>query len=87
MKSGVFIAYVGMYSYTVDAFATSTAWEYELFKTDDAIEAGSDLDIDAPEAFFDLQFDEKELDRLWPDAAEHAYRPANDWPGEEEQSA
>jgi hypothetical protein len=34
---GQFLAYVGQYSYLVDAFATSTDWEYDLFATDDAV--------------------------------------------------
>lgn len=95
LKSGNFIAYVGMYSYTVDAFETSTEWEKELFKTDDAMEAGSGLDIlphidpviDAPKASFAAQFDQAELERLWPTPVGHGYRPVSDWPREQEQSA
>jgi hypothetical protein len=37
LARGQFIAYVGQYSYLVDAFCTSTDWEYDLFATDDAI--------------------------------------------------
>ncbi|MBX3193849.1 MAG: hypothetical protein KF727_01950 [Microbacteriaceae bacterium] len=37
LRQGQFIGYVGQYAYLVDAFATSTAWEYQLFKTDDAL--------------------------------------------------
>lgn len=37
LRQGQFIAYVGQFAYLVDAFATSTPWEYELFKTDDAV--------------------------------------------------
>ncbi|MDP3208467.1 MAG: hypothetical protein Q8M65_04895, partial [Rhodoglobus sp.] len=37
LRQGQFIAYVGRFAYLVDAFATSTSWEYELFKTDDAV--------------------------------------------------
>lgn len=37
LRQGQFIAYVGQFAYLVDAFATSTTWEYELFKTDDAV--------------------------------------------------
>ncbi|WP_439593064.1 hypothetical protein [Microbacterium sp.] len=37
LRKGEFLAYVGQYSYLVDCFATSTEWEYELFKTDDAV--------------------------------------------------
>ena len=39
LRMGVFLAYVGQYSYVVDCFATSTPWEYELFKTDDAVQS------------------------------------------------
>ena len=37
LRKGEFLAYVGQYSYLVDCFATSTEWEYDLFKTDDAM--------------------------------------------------
>jgi hypothetical protein len=37
LRQGQFIGYVGQFAYLVDAFATSTPWEYELFKTDDAV--------------------------------------------------
>lgn len=37
LRQGQFIAYIGQFAYLVDAFATSTSWEYELFKTDDAV--------------------------------------------------
>jgi hypothetical protein len=37
LRQGQFIAYVGQHAYLVDAFATSTRWEYELFATDDAV--------------------------------------------------
>ena len=43
LRRGEFLAYVGQYSYLVDCFATATAWEYELFKTDDAV-TGADHD-------------------------------------------
>ncbi|MGC0371300.1 hypothetical protein [Microbacterium sp. SLBN-111] len=57
LPKGRFLAYVGEYAYIVDCFATSTAWEYELFKTDDAV-TGEDSDIDD----FDVPVDE-----VWPD--------------------
>ena len=37
LRQGQFIGYVGQFAYLVDTFATSTPWEYELFKTDDAV--------------------------------------------------
>ncbi|WP_194384585.1 hypothetical protein [Microbacterium luteum] len=60
LRMGVFLAYVGQYAYAVDCFATSTAWEYELFATDSALqqdEGGEILHV----------FDTAELDRFWPD--------------------
>ena len=74
LQTGVFLAYVGRYSYIVDAFATSTQWERELFKTDDAVEAGSAEDHMFPkfipvldESVFDEPvFDEAMLEKLWP---------------------
>ena len=57
---GVFLAYVGQYAYAVDCFATSTAWEYELFATDGALQ--QDVDGGMLHAF-----DTAELDRFWPD--------------------
>jgi hypothetical protein len=46
LRQGQFIAYVGQHAYLVDAFATSTAWEHELFKTDDAV-LGDKADVGA----------------------------------------
>jgi len=40
LRAGVFLAYVGLYVYMVDAFATSTPWEVDLFTTDSALAAG-----------------------------------------------
>lgn len=60
LRKGEFLAYVGQYSYLVDCFATSTAWEYELFKTDDAVRA-SDHDDTYPQVLSPT-----ELDELWP---------------------
>ena len=58
LRMGVFLAYVGQYSYAVDCFATSTEWEFELFATDDAIQ---------PDDHGMLRLlDAAELDRLWP---------------------
>jgi len=60
LRMGVFLAYVGQYSYAVDCFATSTAWEYELFATDSALQHDEDDGM--------LRvFDPAELDRFWPD--------------------
>jgi hypothetical protein len=61
LRRGEFLAYVGQYSYLVDCFATSTEWEYELFKTDDAVRAPdhqdpSQLTLVSP----------TELDDYWP---------------------
>ncbi|GAA1468924.1 hypothetical protein [Microbacterium thalassium] len=61
LRKGEFIAYVGQYSYLVDCFATSTPWEFELFKTDDAV-APADQD-DAQLRVIDTG----ELDSYWPD--------------------
>jgi hypothetical protein len=69
LQSGVFLAYVGRFSYIVDAFATSTQWERDLFKTDDAVEAGSADDQRFPQFVPEPDepvFDESMLDRLWP---------------------
>jgi hypothetical protein len=60
LRKGEFLAYVGQYSYLVDAFATSTPWEYDLFKTDDAMA----LDTRYDDEFRDLE--EPVLDSLWP---------------------
>ncbi|WP_460798743.1 ATP-binding protein [Microbacterium sp. GXF0217] len=69
LRRGTFLAYVGQYSYLVDAFATSTDWEYELFKTDDAMELtdpyADDLrDLDIPA--LTPSEDTTGLDVLWP---------------------
>jgi hypothetical protein len=61
LSKGTFKAYVGMSTYEVDAFATSTAWEYELFKTDDAVE-GSERVVTE----FDHTPDDYMLDLLLP---------------------
>ncbi|MDQ0615321.1 hypothetical protein QF046_002962 [Microbacterium sp. W4I4] len=65
LRRGEFLAYVGQYSYLVDAFATSTPWEYELFKTDDAMNldpsrAGELQYFDSPDLY------EPDLDAVWP---------------------
>lgn len=65
LRKGEFIAYVGQYSYLVDCFATSTVWEYELFKTDDAVEASGRED-----PAFSPAFSAAELDEIWPDATD-----------------
>lgn len=60
LRKGEFLAYVGQYSYLVDAFATSTDWEYELFKTDEAMELtdrfGGELQL----------LDTADLESAWP---------------------
>tara|TARA_R100000365_G_C2748652_1_gene80994 strand:- start:350 stop:1903 length:1554 start_codon:yes stop_codon:yes gene_type:complete len=58
LPSGRFLAYVGQFSYLVDAFCTSTRWEYDLFDTDDAI-----TDPTAAETVFDPAV----LDAVWPE--------------------
>lgn len=65
LRKGEFVAYVGQYSYLVDCFATSTLWEYELFKTDDAVEASEHELISAS-----TSLPAAELDELWPDVAD-----------------
>ena len=64
LRMGTFIAYVGQYAYLVDSFATSTQWEYELFKTDDAVRP-ADHDDRALHLI-----DPDALDSLWPDQAD-----------------
>jgi len=59
LRKGEFIAYVGSYSYVVDAFATSTPWEYELTKTDDAM---TPEEYEAAPALPGIE----DMDRLWP---------------------
>lgn len=61
LRKGEFIAYVGQYSYLVDCFSTSTPWEYQLFKTDDAV---SPADRDDAELRI---IDASELDTYWPE--------------------
>ncbi len=61
LRKGEFLAYVGQYAYLVDCFATSTPWEYELFKTDDAVRASDQED---PAHLTVLAPDE--LDGYWP---------------------
>jgi hypothetical protein len=76
LQTGVFLAYVGRFSYIVDAFATSTPWERGLFKTDDAVEAGSADDHRFPVFVPDQDepvFDESMLDRLWPTSKPTAF--------------
>lgn len=60
LRQGQFIGYVGQYSYLVDAFATSTQWEYDLFKTDDAL-----LGDKADAGRLPLNVTGDELDALW----------------------
>ena len=60
LRKGEFLAYVGQYSYLVDCFATSTEWEYDLFKTDDAM-------LHTAEATgYDESITPIPLDDLWP---------------------
>lgn len=65
LRKGEFLAYVGQYAYLVDCFATSTPWEYELFKTDDAVRAS---DHEDPAHLTVLAPDE--LDEYWPAPAD-----------------
>jgi hypothetical protein len=60
LRQGQFIGYVGQFAYLVDAFATSTAWEYGLFETDDAV-LGEKIAAGA----IALSVDEDDLDRIW----------------------
>lgn len=60
LRKGEFLAYVGQYAYLVDCFSTSTEWEYELFKTDDAV-TPADEDTGRLEVF------DADLDAFWPD--------------------
>jgi hypothetical protein len=65
LRSGTFIAYVGLFSYVVDAFSTSTEWEYQLFKTDEAVEAASGS-LSDPDSIVEAHHDVPQLHRLWP---------------------
>jgi hypothetical protein len=60
LRQGQFIAYVGQFAYLVDAFATSTDWEYDLFATDDAV-----LGDKADASLIDLSIDRAGLDKIW----------------------
>ncbi|WP_433585831.1 ATP-binding protein [Microbacterium hydrocarbonoxydans] len=60
LRKGVFLAYVGQYPYLVDAFSTSTDWEYDLFQTDDALE------LDDPYATPFADLDLRDIDVAWP---------------------
>jgi hypothetical protein len=60
LRMGVFLAYVGQHAYVVDCFATSTEWEYELFKTDDAVQLSDREDGTADLLTLD------QLEQLWP---------------------
>ncbi len=64
LRKGEFLAYVGQYVYLVDCFATSTEWEYELFKTDDAVRAPDHQD---PVLAVSSPID---LDDYWPEPAD-----------------
>ena len=60
LRQGQFIGYIGQFAYLVDAFATSTPWEYELFKTDDAV-----LGEKADASPITLSIDGDDLDAVW----------------------
>jgi hypothetical protein len=60
LRQGQFIGYVGQFAYLVDAFATSTPWEHELFKTDDAV-LGEKADASA----INLSIEGDGLDTVW----------------------
>ena len=59
LPKGVFLAYVGSFVYVVDCFATSTAFELELFSTDAAMQTGTEFDGSDIFASYDL-------DAMWP---------------------
>lgn len=61
LRMGVFLAYVGQHAYVVDCFATSTDWEYGLFKTDEAMQS-TDRDNNGLEL---IGLDD--LERFWPE--------------------
>lgn len=65
LRKGEFLAYVGQYAYLVDAFSTSTPWEYDLFKTDDALELTDRFDADLRDLDTTV-LDTADLDALWP---------------------
>lgn len=58
LRKGEMLAYVGRFAYVVDVFSTSTRFEYELFKTDDAMMSDRDLDT---EDWVDIDL----VDQLW----------------------
>lgn len=60
LRKGEFLAYIGEHAYVVDCFATSTAAEYELTKTDDALATDRDVPDPRP-ALQGLSIDD-----LWP---------------------
>lgn len=60
LPKGRFLAYVGEYAYIVDCFSTSTPWEFELFKTDDAV-TGEEGDTDELVSI---------VNDVWPDAVD-----------------
>ncbi|MGC5225227.1 hypothetical protein ACPW96_21870 [Micromonospora sp. DT81.3] len=64
LRKGEFLAYVGQYSYLVDCFATSTPWEFELFKTDDAV-SPADRDDAALRVI-----DAGDIESFWPEPRE-----------------
>ncbi|HEY8589094.1 MAG TPA: hypothetical protein VIL55_06050 [Naasia sp.] len=60
LRQGQFIGYVGRFAYLVDAFATSTPWEYDLFATDDAL-----LGAKADAGSITLHTDNGTLNDIW----------------------
>ncbi|MGO1409974.1 MAG: hypothetical protein ACTHU7_00940 [Microbacterium sp.] len=60
LRKGVFVAYIGQFSYVVDCFATSTAWERKLFDTDSAV-------ILTEEDEWQHSLDRDQIEQLWPD--------------------
>ncbi|GAA1661255.1 hypothetical protein [Microbacterium lacus] len=62
LRKGEFLAYVGQFSYLVDCFATTTAWEYDLFKTDDAVSPADRDDTPIPAL--------TDMDACWPEPAQ-----------------
>lgn len=73
LRQGQFIAYVGQFAYLVDAFATSTPWEYELFATDDAV-----LGDKADASRINLSIDSAGVDRIWDQPTTQGTLPSDD---------
>jgi hypothetical protein len=75
LRKGEFIAYVGQFSYLVDCFSTSTDYEYDLFKTDDAVLPHTDIDLDLDPAVVEPV----RIDEWWPDSTEEPESSLTGW--------